>query len=84
MAGPETVVRCLLVLKGQKTVFSQETLSEHDLTGAKPVEVTRDHPEGPLKELLSQLESVQTQSNHFLSQLIQEQTVNQRPTGELS
>jgi hypothetical protein len=57
---------------GQKLEITPTTFNEQQLVNANPLEVTRDHPDGPLKELLQQIEQVQIQSNFHLSEIIKE------------
>ena len=75
-------VRCTVTTGGDEKVFTKETEKQQDLSQAKAVEVTTEHPAGPLQSLLGQLESVQVQSNHCLTQLIQAQTNPARQSGE--
>lgn len=50
-------------------ISSNET--NFDFNKVNPLEVTTQHDDGPLKDILPQLESVHLQANHYLTQLVQ-------------
>merc|ERR1711879_914930 len=73
--NPEHCVTCKVSFGEESKTFTIDTAGECD-EKAKAVEVTTEHEEGPLKVLLSQLESVQVQTNHHLTQIISQLNPN--------
>lgn len=62
----EGVVRC----GGEENIFSVDSQNESELQKAKPLEVTTTHEEGPLTEILKQMEIVQLQANYELTKIL--------------
>mmetsp|Transcript_5479 Transcript_5479/g.6677 ORF Transcript_5479/g.6677 Transcript_5479/m.6677 type:complete len:86 (-) Transcript_5479:157-414(-) len=62
------VVECVVRCGDEEACFNMGTAGTYDLAKAKAVEVTTEHQDGPLKGLLGQLETVQLQSNYYLTQ----------------
>lgn len=65
-------VTAVISFGGVENTFSSESAKKFDFNTVKSLEVTTRHDEGPLKGILTQLESVQLQTNHHLTQLVQE------------
>merc|ERR1712137_771842 len=66
-------VQCSLTCGNDTVIFTADSYDEKALERAKPVEVNTEHSEGPLKDCLEQLEKVQVQVNHQLTQIVERQ-----------
>lgn len=61
-------VECTISFSGERKTFTANTFDSNKTY--KPHEVTTDHNDGPVKDILQELEAVHLQSNDYLSQAI--------------